>query len=31
MAEDLRSRGGFDLRESFIDDTFVVTQKGPQA
>lgn len=28
LAEDLRQRGGWDLRESFVDGTFVPAKKG---
>jgi hypothetical protein len=28
LAEDLRSRGGFDLEEAFIDGTFASAKKG---
>jgi hypothetical protein len=31
LAEDLRSRGKFDLAECFIDATFVVAKKGALA
>ncbi len=30
LAEDLRTRGGLDLSECFIDGTFVVAKKGAQ-
>jgi hypothetical protein len=29
LAEDLYKRGGIDLREAFIDETFVRQKKGP--
>jgi hypothetical protein len=31
LAEDLRSRGGFDLEEAFIDGSFASAKKGAPA
>ena len=31
LAEDLRSRGGFDLDEAFIDGSFAPAKKGARA
>ncbi len=31
LAEDLRTRGGLDLSECFIDGTFIVAKKGAQS
>jgi hypothetical protein len=31
LAEDLRSRGGFDLEEAFIDGSFAPAKKGAPA